>query len=588
MEKIIVSIDGGNGLGKSTLLRKLVQSNSVCAQYELIDTELLDKSSWWFEESTPLELINEICRCLKLRNDIVENSQYNVVFLDKGLKTIEARIYATLKCRGMSETEIDTYISYFKEKCASFQTENISILLDNEIQYNADPIFFKYETFQRNYLKKMKFDVRFTFGNNYPDQTTEKTIFRFVYDFWLRKLAGCVEAMEITVFALSGLSECGKSTVGKYLGEKHNVWNLKLKYFNQIVHEQRKVQEDNIFYYLIYVEELIKFFNIHYYKKIFSLESFYGFDFLSVLRFIFKDKFKLIYIDAPYEVRLARSLVKKETLVRKDEFKKSVQVDELKELCDIIINNNGDSCDLYNQIDNLFSKEFVYRKNLVRSVDDLKIDVKFKMIITSIENELKSRYSHLLLLFSVVGSCGSETAILGWSDIDVFIIVKDFSFELVQWLNSLENKYDIHIGINCFSLLQISKMELDIKCKWYLYYIQSGRIRPSFVSDTLKTRAISFSDIVKEEAFYENELRFSINRLLINNHNTKKLFKDTVTLIKIHLRRKGFICVTLEEIFEKLYEIWRIDINQYISIKDLPKIDAEKTKKFAARVLSNV
>lgn len=59
MNSVIFCFEGANDAGKSTLLKKL-STNSLCQNFELGTIEKLQDYEWWFHNSSPYELIDEI------------------------------------------------------------------------------------------------------------------------------------------------------------------------------------------------------------------------------------------------------------------------------------------------------------------------------------------------------------------------------------------------------------------------------------------------------------------------------------------------------------------------------------------------
>lgn len=73
MNSVIFCFEGANDAGKSTLLKKL-STNSLCQNFELGTTEKLQDYEWWFNNSSPYELIDEII-------GLVTNRERNLQFL---------------------------------------------------------------------------------------------------------------------------------------------------------------------------------------------------------------------------------------------------------------------------------------------------------------------------------------------------------------------------------------------------------------------------------------------------------------------------------------------------------------------------
>lgn len=114
---------------------------------------------------------------------------------------------------------------------------------------------------------------------------------------------------------ISGYSECGKSTFGQYFNNYSNLWNLKLKYFNEIISHKHNIPyikdnkkfDNSMLRILLLINEINNFLKCHYYIKAISLESFHGIEIIEWLEYYYKNNFIAVFIDTPYEIRYKRS-----------------------------------------------------------------------------------------------------------------------------------------------------------------------------------------------------------------------------------------------------------------------------------------
>jgi len=177
------------------------------------------------------------------------------------------------------------------------------------------------------------------------------------------------------VFALTGMSECGKSTVGRYFYSK-GIPRLKfVKLFgrirdkispNQDLKQFVLEQENKDPFHLwdIFIEELI----LEMESKgvnIVSIESLYGGGLGPYLKQQLKDHFCIIYIEASEELRLQYQIKReglesteaaKKILLPRDEIKKASGIPELKEIAGEIIHNTRSLQDLYEAVDQVIAK----------------------------------------------------------------------------------------------------------------------------------------------------------------------------------------------------------------------------------------
>ena len=178
------------------------------------------------------------------------------------------------------------------------------------------------------------------------------------------------------IFVIGGMSESGKSTVGKYLDSK-GIRRLKIvTYLRGVMEEEgargnfqewneRNVKKNPEHHRQRFVEEFSRAITkggIEYC----CLESLYGPELGKYIREYFgRDKVVIVYVDIPLETRLARQVIRQnlsnieeaEThLLPRDEIKKEWRVPEIKEIADVIIDNSGNIKELHQKVDEMVIK----------------------------------------------------------------------------------------------------------------------------------------------------------------------------------------------------------------------------------------
>lgn len=146
MNSVIFCFEGANDVGKSTLLKKL-SNNSLCQNFELGTTEKLQDYEWWFHNSSPYELIDEIIGLVtKREKEICSFCESKVCLVDKGYMTLFSRLKATFLLRGIVPNELSKYMDYFTEKYINRSAYNIKEILllpkmsDNNLK--SEDVFF--------------------------------------------------------------------------------------------------------------------------------------------------------------------------------------------------------------------------------------------------------------------------------------------------------------------------------------------------------------------------------------------------------------------------------------------------------------
>lgn len=162
------------------------------------------------------------------------------------------------------------------------------------------------------------------------------------------------------VFALTGMSECGKSTVGKYL-DSRGIPRLKIVRFFERVRDKQspgeelyqfiKKEEQNNPYALwnAFIEELIAEMNIRKVNRV-SIESLYGGGLGPYLKKRMGDHFCIVYLDVSLEIRLKRQMQREnlltseeaeKILLPRDRIKAESGIPALKEIAEEIIDNSS-------------------------------------------------------------------------------------------------------------------------------------------------------------------------------------------------------------------------------------------------------
>jgi len=177
------------------------------------------------------------------------------------------------------------------------------------------------------------------------------------------------------VFALTGMSECGKSTVGKYL-DSRGIPRLKIvrlfermrdKWSPQSELYQFTGKEEKCNPYALwdaFLGELLAEMEIRKASMV-SIESLYGGPLAPYLKHRMGNRFRIVYIDIPLEIRLQRQMQReglstideaKAILLPRDEVKTESGIPALKEIADEIIDNSGTVEDLHWAIDELVTR----------------------------------------------------------------------------------------------------------------------------------------------------------------------------------------------------------------------------------------
>lgn len=324
--------------------------------------------NWWFKEAEFDEFLDIVLESLNIRHSEFKD---RVVILDRGTLMFKAVCAATMSVRMGSKLldsmkEID---SRFTQGLSYELDEELNILLERDAAYqhsikpylsllqNESRDFTDQENeFYLGYQNLLEEAVLIYFKRGTVDRIrVDKSICEIQNELrlLLNRTAGlplpevCNGVRQIIGFG--GLSECGKSSFAEYFYKNKGYYRLKLGYFVEILKRRgEKDAPESV------AMEFLHFCKMHYYVENFTLESLHEPYTPAYLKLLFGSKFKIAYLDSPFETRCKRASIergvsladaKKETkskdLVKEDRGAKIVG-----EIADITFNNSdGKHCE---------------------------------------------------------------------------------------------------------------------------------------------------------------------------------------------------------------------------------------------------
>lgn len=559
MDKIFVSLDGANFTGKTYLLNAIVRRNSLYYGIGLGENEKIADENWWFRKSMPEELMDELLVLVQERAVKCRQIKQPVIFLDKGLRTLKSRLYSTFEIRGISQQRIEEYIEHFSNRYCKILKENFFVLLENQFGTFDKGFFGKYNRVQREYLKNFVFDVTYEMKNDkdYPGSAVidkmEQAIIDYLKNKWFEEISG----RQYMITALTGFPDSETNFLIQYLQKKKAVWCIDYAHMVEQVEKKYGIFQDNSLFQVLLFHELAAYLkqnnNCHVILK--NPERNFGTEAGSILG----GQFNCIN-KSHMNFQVERSYGKNIGLYQ---------------VCDILERKS--------------QEPFEYAKLERKAISDLCIEPCFSNNIIDIEEKVRESAGENLALFSAVGSCAFESAIKNWSDIDVFVILKQQDHKFQRFINQIPENYSIHIGISCFTILQIEIGEVDIKGQWNLYYIQNKIIAPSYIDSSLCTRRMNLSELIEIEKYRPNEFKYMMKRIIYSDiFSPRKLVKLTLDYVKVTLHKYNIVVNRMQNILEALLIMWGVEYGVYFDSNYIQEISMPAAQKFASEVLEKV
>lgn len=594
--KVVISLNGVDGSGKTTQVELLYRQNPNLIKcigglenFPPYMTGVAKDFNWWFLESTPVEFCDVIYESMYYRNLAIVDCEKPIVLIDKGLRNFEARILSTLLIKGLSVEESKMLMTQTKAKFGVRDYDNISFFLSpaeksaermkisstrafGGLSRDKSKIYKCYQQYQNEIINNQLSLDRYVVIN--ASGSIEEVNFNIKKAIYL-----CLKEQlfrpQAIVIGLGGLSECGKSGVGKYLSENYDCWNLKLKYLVQIICEKYNISSENeyftndiLFTSILEAEEIARFLQNHYYKRFISVESLHNKDLTLYLKDIFGAFFQIWYIDTSLDNRVRRNAKELEisiddsslSIQKKDAIKYARGSDKIKSFADVIIDNNNSMITLFSQIDHVMGKYIScdgcsYTKSSFSSDN---IPKEYSEVIYKFYNFCKEILKHNLKLILLHGSCQRETVIAGFSDIDFILVVEKYDQKVREVLNKIIIKCDtnIKIGTTVYSLQELSALHVDGKTLLALYKLNNKFISALYLANDVLLPIVDYNRIIQRCISELPGQIHSLRRMLYDekcfDSYYDNLFKSTSHI----MRRFLLICKIDPDSYEDVFRIF--------------------------------
>ena len=370
-----LSLNGADNVGKTTQLELLPSHYTISKVSGLHDSDkkigemyrqgILQK--WWWESSNE-EFTCSIFGALGRRHwDSIANEHSVITVFDRGIFMFEAVVVAVIAVKSAdhdlckARTVLDTILEKYhlqvpKERLAILLRhgdsleESVQITMSRE----GDPGDQRYRLYQL--LLQSELERQEQSGvYQHVIKVGATTSIGDVQDE-LREVILCYTQNQLFlpvfhnihyIYALSGLSESGKSSVAEAFCSHYGpeqAFRAKIVYFNNVISERfgksvydlpEKEQA------LLLFHELERFSNGHYWLRIITIESMHRYSVAKWLKTWIGRKVQVIYIDAADVKRFERALVSREAVISNDELKRERGVELIRSDADLVLDNNG-------------------------------------------------------------------------------------------------------------------------------------------------------------------------------------------------------------------------------------------------------
>jgi dephospho-CoA kinase len=246
--------------------------------------------------------------------------------------------------------------------------------------------------------------------------------------------AATTEAAEISpsrhlhrVLAIGGLSECGKSTSAEYLRRTCGAGRFKIGYLlrqaaqrhglsNPYALSPRRQAE-------LLLEELNRLADAHVDTGLFTIESVHDNASIAELKRMLGEVLQIIYLDVPFEIRVARSGTSAAEVAGKDEIKRSRGAHQVTSLADHVIDNSGSVLSLRSALRRIALPPVGARLQAVPAYG-LALPGPVAGATGAFVDAVRD-IGPAVHLIALTGSPGEKSFIDGWSDLDLFVVADE-------------------------------------------------------------------------------------------------------------------------------------------------------------------
>lgn len=163
-------------------------------------------------------------------------------------------------------------------------------------------------------------------------------------------------------------------------------------------------------------------------------------------------------------------------------------------------------------------------------------------VIDSVLKNGKNIFNDNLVCIVLGGSCGKNDNIIGWSDIDLYIILKEYDITMVREFSLIIDNYDIHVGTTYYTLFEIENKIIDNKTKVTLYEKNMLHFNPTLYG-FCNFPKVDYNEIVQSDTNNLPNVMHEFRRMFTNALNKKikvdkKYVKKLLVLLKCYLNTK--------------------------------------------------
>lgn len=198
-------------------------------------------------------------------------------------------------------------------------------------------------------------------------------------------------------------------------------------------------------------------------------------------------------------------------------------------------------------------------ENILQNYQYDTFPVKYQKVLVDVIRASKEELADNLLSITLGGSGGKNNIIPGWSDLDIYIVLRNSDIAQINKLRNRLSKNKIHIGLTFYDLYELENNLIDFKTKIMIYEKHNYNVNPTlYGQDYFKD--VSYQEVYENDLLnYPHVLQMFKRMYLEVLNNERKIDKNYVkkmlVLVKCILSSQKVFVYGYKETFEEYFKI---------------------------------
>lgn len=568
MEQHTLALSGADNVGKSTQLRILarrfpgrVHHAGAIHDHDPRWNAIMDNglARWWFEDAPLPEFADVLASSYLARHRSCSMDGLNLV--DRGVQMLEATLAATVAVRedldqadaGQHATEL---LAPYADALADMERCETSVIL----LHSFDPatsarlslarehtVDERYRQYQARLAEQIQSQVdagryEHVIVADRPIMPIQAEI-RRITALAIPDLRPC-NISHAQVIALGGMSESGKSTAAAWMQTAHGFTRLKIGYLLEQAATLHQIPDiyacEPTEQAELLVDTLDRFTAAHPFSSQLTIESLHRLESTSALKTLLGNAVTIAYVEAETSARQERNLHGAADVVMRDAVKASRGARAIREIADVVIDNNGSRLSLRHQLDQLRTQlSWASVRPRITPASALALPATVTQLAADLVTTIGAG-GHADLV-AVTGSGGRGKYQDGWSDVDILVIANPDHLPQIRLAADRlrDGMLGIKLGLTVVSIAECRAGALTPRLVHVLRQIGTGEIGAQWCRADLHLPLPPHGDDEHLSLTDGVVTAIEIRRQLMRLFETRSLFKTTALLAKVMIRTSG-------------------------------------------------